>query len=215
MTRAKLITLAALALSAAGPLGAAESPAPKAPAPKAPAVKAPAVKAAAAKPAAPAAAAVPAKPSIAAVPLATASLVHGDGTPAGLVRLASVKGHAVVVVELTGIPAGPHGLHLHMVGKCDIPGFTTAGGHLNPTGKLHGADNPSGAHLGDLPNVTADAAGKISAVIHFAGDPAALTTALFDADGAALVLHAAADDYKTDPSGNSGARIACGVLNKG
>ena len=120
----------------------------------------------------------------------------------------------MIAVELTGIPAGPHGLHLHTTGQCDAPGFTTAGGHLNPGAKQHGADNPAGAHLGDLPNVTADASGTVSVVIHFAGAPDALVAALFDADGSALVLHAGPDDYKTDPSGNSGTRIACGVLTK-
>ena len=148
-------------------------------------------------------------------PLATATLVHADGTPAGMARIVADGGHAMIAVELTGIPAGPHGLHLHTTGQCDAPGFTTAGGHLNPGAKQHGADNPAGAHLGDLPNVTADASGTVSVVIHFAGAPDALVAALFDADGSALVLHAGPDDYKTDPSGNSGTRIACGVLTKG
>lgn len=150
-----------------------------------------------------------------AVPLATAAFVHADGTAAGTARIVTKGDHAMIVVELTGIPAGPHGLHLHTIGQCDGPGFATAGGHLNPLGKQHGMDNPAGSHLGDLPNLTADAAGKVSGVIHFGGDPKALVAALFDADGSALVLHAAADDYKTDPSGTSGARIACGVLTKG
>jgi len=149
------------------------------------------------------------------VPLATTTLVHGDGTPAGMARIVASGGHAMIAIELTGIPAGEHGLHLHTTGKCDGPAFASAGGHLNPAAKAHGMDNPAGSHLGDLPNVMADAQGKVSTVIHYGGDPQALATALFDADGAALVLHAAADDYKTDPSGNSGARIACGVLAKG
>jgi len=150
-----------------------------------------------------------------AVPLAEASLVHPDGTPAGKARIVTAGGHAMIAIELTGIPAGEHGLHLHTTGKCDGPAFASAGGHLNPGGKAHGMDNPAGSHLGDLPNVTADAQGKVSTVIHYGGDPQALATALFDADGSALVLHAGADDYKTDPSGNSGARIACGVLTRG
>lgn len=158
--------------------------------------------------------AAPAAPTEPAVALATATLAHSDGTPAGLARIVTQGGHAMIVVELTGIPAGPHGLHLHMTGKCEGPAFTSAGGHLNPSGKQHGMDNPAGSHLGDLPNVTADAQGKVSAKIHYGGDPAALAAALFDADGSALVLHAGADDYKTDPAGQSGARIACGVLTK-
>lgn len=159
----------------------------------------------------------PASPSASqpAGPIATATLAHADGTPAGMARIVMSGGHAMIAIELTGIPAGEHGLHLHMTGQCQGPAFTSAGGHLNPTARAHGMDNPAGSHLGDLPNVTADATGKVSAVIHYGGDPQALAAALFDADGSALVLHAAADDYKTDPSGNSGARIACGVLTRG
>ncbi|MBC2669945.1 superoxide dismutase family protein [Novosphingobium piscinae] len=159
-------------------------------------------------------AAEPTAPALA-PPLATARLVHSDGTPAGLARIISADGHAVIVVEITGVPAGPHGLHLHAVGQCAGPAFLSAGSHLNPAAKAHGIDNPAGSHLGDLPNLTADAQGRISARIHFAGDPQALATALFDADGSALVLHAGPDDYKTDPAGNSGSRIVCGVLTKG
>jgi Cu-Zn family superoxide dismutase len=219
MTIAKLPSFAMLPLLAAallGPAGAGAAP----PAPgDQPSVQAkgpprPAGKPAA-RPAAKPSAALP--PAVMPLPvlLAAASFIHGDGSPAGMARIFTAGGHATIVIDLSGIPPGPHGLHLHTTGKCDGPGFTTAGGHLNPTGRQHGVNNPSGSHLGDLPNLTADAAGRISARIHFGGDPQALATALFDADGSALVLHAAADDYKTDPAGNSGARIACGVLDKG
>jgi Cu-Zn family superoxide dismutase len=115
-------------------------------------------------------------------------------------------------VAATGMPAGVHGAHLHAVGRCDAPEFTTAGGHLNPTGRQHGMRNPNGPHLGDLPNLTvrADGTGTLEATV-----PAALTPGqppLFDADGTAFVIHASADDMVTDPSGNSGARIACAVI---
>jgi Cu-Zn family superoxide dismutase len=118
-----------------------------------------------------------------------------------------------VHIEAHGMKPGSYGIHVHAVGQCAGPGFTTAGGHWNPTGKQHGRDNPMGMHEGDLPNLVigSDGNGTLDAVI--AGGmlndgPAAL----LDADGAAVVIHAAADDYKTDPSGNSGARVACGVV---
>lgn len=152
---------------------------------------------------------------MAAAPLATAKLVHADGTPAGTARLVAMPDHVMLHLSLTGIAPGVHGVHLHMVGKCEGPGFTTAGGHLNPAGHQHGMENPAGSHLGDLPNVTADAAGKVESRFGLKLARATLEQALFDPDGTAVVVHAAADDYKTDPSGNSGARIACGVLIKG
>lgn len=109
--------------------------------------------------------------------------------------------------------AGVHGIHLHMIGQCTAPDFASAGGHWNPTGAMHGSDNPQGAHKGDLPNIKLDAKGDGTVSAHISGVKLREgANALMDADGAALVLHAAADDYRTDPSGNSGARIACGVL---
>ena len=119
-----------------------------------------------------------------------------------------------ITATAAGLPPGPHGFHVHTTGKCDAPGFTTAGGHLNPMGKMHGTDNPMGSHLGDLPNLIVRADGTASLSRRLSGDAATLTSALFDADGTAIVVHAGPDDYKTDPSGNSGARIACGVLTK-
>ena len=119
-------------------------------------------------------------------------------------------------VEGTGLPHGLHGIHVHAVGRCDPPDFTTAGGHWNPAGKKHGLSNPAGPHAGDLPNVEVAASGVLGTTVTLPG--AALVSgvgaagSLIDADGAALVLHAQADDYATDPSGNSGARIACAVL---
>lgn len=117
-----------------------------------------------------------------------------------------------LVVESTGLPAGTHGTHLHAVGKCDAPQFTTAGAHLNPASRQHGTMNPAGPHLGDLPNLTVGADGRGRMEARVAGTLTAGAAPLFDADGTALVVHASADDMRTDPSGNSGARIACGVL---
>jgi Cu-Zn family superoxide dismutase len=102
-----------------------------------------------------------------------------------------------------------------MVGSCEGPAFTSAGGHLNPGARQHGTLNPAGSHTGDLPNLTVTSNGTGTLSAELSGTKAELEAALFDADGTALVIHAAADDYKTDPTGNSGARIACGVLKRG
>ncbi|HET7231398.1 MAG TPA: superoxide dismutase family protein [Longimicrobium sp.] len=117
-----------------------------------------------------------------------------------------------LVVMGSGLPAGTHGTHLHAVGRCDAPQFTTAGAHLNPANRQHGMRNPQGPHLGDLPNLVigANGQGRIETIVRGSLTPG--RAPLFDADGTALVVHATADDEVTDPSGNSGARLACGVL---
>lgn len=150
--------------------------------------------------------------AVAGPPFAIAQLRLADGTPGGIARFRPRGDHIVLEIALAGIPQGVHGIHLHAVGKCDAPAFATAGPHLNPLGHQHGMDNPMGSHLGDLPNLTADANGRVGARFGLNQDAAALSRALFDADGTAIVLHAGEDDYRTDPAGNSGARIACGVL---
>ena len=118
-----------------------------------------------------------------------------------------------VRVEAAGLRPGSFGVHLHSVGRCDPPGFESAGPHWNPTGRRHGSLNPEGPHLGDLPNllVGANREGSMEFVIAGARLGGG-RDALLDEDGAALVIHAAPDDYRTDPSGNSGSRLACGVL---
>lgn len=118
-----------------------------------------------------------------------------------------------VRVTASGIAAGPHGMHVHEIGRCDGPAFTSAGAHWNPTSNKHGRDNPAGPHLGDLENLVIGPDGRGSAEVVIAG--AKLTEGsqpLFDEDGAALLIHAAADDYRTDPGGDSGDRILCAVL---
>jgi len=151
-------------------------------------------------------------PAPKAMVMANASLMLADGTSAGTAELLRGANGFSVHVDARGLPPGIHGIHLHTTGKCEAPGFTTAGGHLNPMGHMHGAENPMGAHLGDLTNLTvaADGIGALDFALPGGGDT--VGPALFDADGTALVIHAAADDYKTDPSGNSGARLACGVF---
>jgi Cu-Zn family superoxide dismutase len=123
-------------------------------------------------------------------------------------------GEAVRIrLQASGMPAGTYAAHVHTTGACVAPDFTSAGPHWNPTGARHGRDNPAGKHKGDLPNleVRTDGRGRLEYLI-----PAAALASgpapLLDADGAALVIHAQPDDHRTDPAGNAGARIACGVL---
>ncbi|MEO7248176.1 MAG: superoxide dismutase family protein [Novosphingobium sp.] len=145
-------------------------------------------------------------------PSASAPLFTASGTDAGYAVIVNQRGKAMLRISLSGLTPGEHGMHFHAVGSCKGAGFTGAGGHLNPEGKMHGTKNPAGSHLGDLPNVTADASGLVLANIPLAGPASKLLAAIFDTDGTAIVVHAAADDYMTDPSGNSGGRIACGVF---
>jgi Cu-Zn family superoxide dismutase len=140
---------------------------------------------------------------------AVAILHTADGTDVGRATATEVAGGLRFTIDARGLPAGTHGAHVHTIGRCDAPDFTTAGGHWNPTGKKHGAMNPQGPHEGDLPNliVGTDGRGTIGITI-----PGATMAGLLDADGSALVVHANPDDLMTDPSGNSGGRIACGVF---
>lgn len=115
-------------------------------------------------------------------------------------------------IDAFGVSPGVHGVHIHAVGRCDPPGFESAGPHWNPTGREHGRANPQGAHLGDLPNLTVGSDGRGQLDFTVPGAELRGARGALDGDGAALVIHATADDERTDPSGNSGARIACGAL---
>ena len=141
-----------------------------------------------------------------------ATLTYSDGSPAGTVQLIESGNRLRISATVTGAPEGVHGFHLHQTGSCERPDFKSAGGHLNPEGRDHGTLDPDGPHLGDLPNmvVAADGTGSIDAMI--SADREEALRAIFDSDGTAVVLHAGPDDYKTDPSGAAGARIACGVV---
>lgn len=144
-----------------------------------------------------------------AAPVPPISFAGGDGAALGSATLEDGAAGLVIRLAGTGMPAGTHGIHLHMVGKCDGPKFESAGAHWNPENKQHGTENPAGAHKGDLPNVTVAADGTLSETLTVTG----VTMAeLRDSDGSALVVHAQPDDNKTDPSGNSGDRIACAVI---
>ena len=149
------------------------------------------------------------------VPAAAVAVVRdAAGTSLGALRFERTGAGARVTGMLTGLPEGAHGLHFHEVGRCDAPGFTSAGGHFNPAAKHHGLENPDGPHAGDLPSITVLSTGRVQVDLTTARVMLDSTSSsgLFDADGTALVVHAAPDDQHTDPSGNSGARIACGVV---
>ena len=144
--------------------------------------------------------------------LGSATLHFANGLPAGTAQLYGNGTEVSISIAFAGFTPGVHGVHLHTTGACDAPSFTSAGGHLNPTGKQHGSENPAGSHLGDLPNVTigAQGGGTLSAVL--SGPRDEVLADIFDSDGTAIVVHAGPDDYMTDPSGNSGSRVACGVV---
>ena len=146
---------------------------------------------------------------------AHADIVNATGQKIGTATFAAAAGGVRIDVDVAQLPPGTHGIHIHTVGKCEGPDFKTAGGHFNPAGKKHGKDNAEGAHNGDLLNLEVAADGRGSASLLDAnvtlGDGA---TSLFQPGGTAIVIHAAADDYRTDPAGNSGPRIACGVIQK-
>lgn len=146
--------------------------------------------------------------------LGQATLRLANGLPGGTAQLLASGSQVNISIALAGISQGTHGVHLHMVGACDAPDFASAGGHLNPGGRQHGTQNPAGAHFGDLPNVTIGSSGAGSVSAMLPGSRAEVLARLFDADGTAVVVHANPDDYRTDPSGNSGDRIACGVLTR-
>lgn len=113
--------------------------------------------------------------------------------------------------RLNHLPPGTHGFHLHTVGRCD-GNFTSAGGHWNPTGRQHGFENPMGPHLGDMQNIVVGADSTVDVAVSTSGGTLRGPGGLLDGDGASVVVHAGPDDYRTDPAGNSGARITCGVI---
>jgi superoxide dismutase, Cu-Zn family len=146
---------------------------------------------------------------------AHADIVNAQGEKIGTAEVLPAKVGVKIVVNVSQLPTGTHGIHIHAVGKCEGPDFTTAGPHFNPDGKKHGKDNPQGPHVGDLLNieVKADGAAKATLLDTMAtlGDG---PNSVFHDGGTALVIHAKEDDYKTDPAGTSGPRIACGVIQK-
>jgi len=144
---------------------------------------------------------------------AKAPLKDAAGKDVGAVDLVQTPNGVLLKLSLKAVPAGEHAFHVHAVGKCEPP-FTTAGGHFNPGSRKHGMEAADGAHAGDMPNLHVPASGEL--VIEIANPAISLVkgqpNSVFDADGSAIVIHAKADDYKSDPAGNAGDRIACGVI---
>jgi superoxide dismutase, Cu-Zn family len=151
----------------------------------------------------------------AASPAATATLLDAQGKPVGTATLAPADGGVKISVTVSGVAPGLHGFHVHAVGKCEGPDFKSAGGHFNPASREHGLENPKGSHAGDMPNLSVgpDGTGKGDFLARGASLGAGAGS-LFPEGGTAVVLHAAPDDMKSDPAGNAGARIACGVVEK-
>lgn len=160
-----------------------------------------------------------ASPSENAVLEATAELVDADGNVIGDANFTTGMDNTGFVTIQVGVSAdsglapGEHGIHIHETGQCDAPDFESAGGHYNPTDAQHGLLNPEGPHAGDLPNLIVAQDGTVDYLVTTGlvtlsdGD-----TSLFDGDGSALMIHEGADDYITDSSGDSGGRVACGVI---
>ena len=144
------------------------------------------------------------------------SIVNTEGNGIGDAILTEASDGITFTIKAEGLPPGKHGIHVHEKGECAPPSFESAGSHFNPTDKEHGFNNLKGFHLGDLPNIEVGPDGKLDAIV----TTAELTlkpgkeNSILDDDGSALVIHEKEDDYKTDPSGNSGNRIACAVIKK-
>lgn len=146
----------------------------------------------------------------------TSPILNTKGKEIGEASFVEGIDGVTINIQAEGLSPGKHGVHIHEMAVCTPPDFKSAGAHFNPGGKEHGFDNPKGFHLGDLPNLDVDADGKVTAEV-----TTALVTlkpdvknSLLDADGSSLVIHEKVDDYKTDPAGDSGDRIACAVIKK-
>ncbi len=142
---------------------------------------------------------------------AVANIEDGQGKAVGSATAMRMDGSIMLSLRVEGLVPGRHGVHVHTVGRCDDAGFASAGGHWNPGAKQHGLDNPKGQHAGDLPNLEVGADGRGMLRYQLKGGS---LDELLDADGAAMIVHLDADDQKSDPSGNSGDRIACGVFTR-
>lgn len=142
-------------------------------------------------------------------------LKDAKGTSVGMAMISPAKGGGVSIdLDVHGLTPGEHALHFHAVPKCEAP-FTSAGGHFNPMNKKHGMQNPEGPHAGDMNNFTVDAKGNAkTTIVNKNVAMGAEPNSIYANGGTALMIHAAADDMKTDPAGNAGDRIVCGAITK-
>jgi Cu-Zn family superoxide dismutase len=142
---------------------------------------------------------------------AKATLKNADGKEVGTAQLTQVTGGVLITLAVSGLPAGDHAFHVHAVGKCEPP-FTSAGGHFNPTNKKHGMMSPEGQHAGDMPNLHIPTGGALTVDVVNSAITLEKGRGTGDANGLPLIIHAGKDDYKTDPTGDAGGRIACGLI---
>ena len=142
----------------------------------------------------------------------TATLQTAQGLPAGTVQLLRNGNTVSVAIAAVGLAPGEHGFHLHTTGSCTVPDFISAGGHLNPGNNTHGSLSDGGKHLGDLPNLVVGTNRTASAQVDLEGNATQVLADIFDADGTAVVIHAGPDDYVSNPAGDAGSRVACGVI---
>jgi Cu-Zn family superoxide dismutase len=148
---------------------------------------------------------------------AHADIVNAQGTKIGIAKITTTGTGVKIAVKVSQLTPGEHGIHIHTVGKCEGPAFTSAGGHFNPTSAHHGIHNTQDPHphLGDLMNLVVDEKGNAKATLMANGITLGEdANSLFHDGGTSLIIHAKADDLMSDPSGNSGDRIACGVIEK-